>query len=60
MTPGGGSNKVGLSGLRFELSSESYSSESRISRGSDEMIFNFDALTVCRTLLSVRSALIFA
>ena len=45
MTPEGGSNKVGRSGLRFEMSSESYSSSSSISRTSEERIFSFDAGT---------------
>ena len=55
MTPEGGSNKVGRSGLRFEISSESYSSSSSISRTSEERIFSFDAGTDWRTVVSVWS-----
>jgi hypothetical protein len=58
VTPEGGSNKVGRSGLRFEMSSESYSSGSSISRTSEERIFNFDAGTDWRTLVSVWSVVL--
>ena len=55
MSPEGGSNRVGRSGLRLEMSSESYSSVSSMSRTSEERIFSFDAGTDCRTLVSVWS-----